>query len=111
MTEPDDSGPHGTPDTRKVVAIQNDVAGSDLPRVLATGKGAVAEQILQIAFANGINVREDADLVELLSVVDVDSPIPIEALAAVAEILVYVYRANNQLGPSPAPEGMQGTLP
>lgn len=108
MTEPDDDG---NPTTRKAVAIENDVMGSDLPRVVATGKGAVADQILEIAFANGINVREDADLAELLSAIDVDSPIPVEALAAVAEILVYVYRANNQLGPGPAPEGPQGTLP
>jgi flagellar biosynthesis protein len=42
-------------------------------------------------------VREDADLAELLVAVDVESEIPLEALAAVAEILSYVYRANNAL--------------
>ena len=111
MTEPDDRERGGTAKTRKAVAIHNDVPGGDLPRVVATGKGAVAEQILQVAFANGIKVREDADIAELLSAVDVDSPIPIEALAAVAEILVYVYRANNMLGPGPEPHGPQGTMP
>ena len=64
------------------------------PRVLAAGRGAIAEQILNVAFAQGIKVREDADLVQLLAAVDVDSEIPLEAFAAVAEILVYVYRAN-----------------
>ncbi len=64
------------------------------PRVVASGKGAIAEQILQIAWANNIKVREDADLVEILSAIDVDSDIPIEAFAAVAEILSYLYRAN-----------------
>ena len=64
------------------------------PRVFAAGRGAIAEQILNVAFAQGIKVREDADLVQLLAAVDVDSEIPIEAFAAVAEILVYVYRAN-----------------
>ena len=49
---------------------------------------------LQIAWANDIKVREDADLVEILSAIDVDSEIPIEAFAAVAEILAYVYRVN-----------------
>jgi len=64
--------------------------------VTATGRGALAEQILAVAFANGVKVREDADLAQILAAVDVDCPIPTEAFAAVAEILSYVYRANNQ---------------
>ncbi len=64
------------------------------PKVVAGGRGAIAEQILQIAFANDIKVREDSDLAQLLSAIDIDSEIPVEAFAAVAEILVYVYRAN-----------------
>ena len=69
------------------------------PRVTASGRGFVAEQILQIAFANGVKVREDADLVQVLAAVDVDSDIPTEAYAAVSEILAYVYRANGQIPP------------
>jgi len=69
------------------------------PKVVASGRGFVAEQILQVAFANGVKVREDADLVEILTAVDVDSEIPTEAFAAVAEILAYVYRANGQTPP------------
>jgi len=65
--------------------------------VLASGRGAVADQILAIAFAHGVRVREDADLAEVLAAVDVDSEIPLEALVAVAEILSYVYRANGRL--------------
>ena len=64
------------------------------PKVVAGGRGKVAEQILQIAFDRGIKVREDADLAEMLSAIDIDSEIPINAFAAVAEILTYVYRAN-----------------
>ena len=64
------------------------------PKVIAAGRGSVAEQILALAFANGIKVREDADLAELLSAIDIDSEIPLEAFTAVAEILSYVYRAN-----------------
>ena len=41
-----------------------------------------------------VRPREDADLVELLAAVDVDSPIPLEAFAAVAEILAYLYQAQ-----------------
>lgn len=76
------------------VALRNDRGDASLPRVVATGHGAVAEQILELAFAHGVKVRTDADLAEILAAVDVESEIPIEAIAAVAEILAYVYRAN-----------------
>jgi len=66
------------------------------PRVVATGRGSVAEQILEIAFAKGVPVREDPDLVELLAAVEVDAEIPVDAIAAVAEILSYIYRANGR---------------
>jgi len=87
----DDDGP----ETRqKAVAIKDSSHKQTMPHVVAAGQGTFAEQILQIAWANNIKVREDADLVEILSAIDVDSEIPIEAFAAVAEILAYVYRAN-----------------
>lgn len=73
--------------------------GKGLPQVVATGRGFVAEQILELAFANGVKVREDADLVEILAAVDVDSEIPLEAIVAVAEILAHVYRANGTVPP------------
>ncbi|WP_343565113.1 EscU/YscU/HrcU family type III secretion system export apparatus switch protein [Kiloniella sp. b19] len=61
-------------------------------RILAKGEGDIAEQILQLAFEKGIKVRTDSDLAEILSHLDVDSEIPLEALAAVATILNYVYK-------------------
>ncbi len=68
--------------------------GDGMPVVSASGRGLLAEQILALAYEHGIKVREDSDLATLLSAVDVDSPIPLEAFAAVAEILTYMYRAN-----------------
>jgi flagellar biosynthesis protein len=81
------------------VAVQQSDGKASTPKVVAGGKGAVARQILEIAFQNGIKVREDSDLAELLSVVDVDSEIPLDAFAAVAEILTYVYQLNSSMGP------------
>jgi flagellar biosynthesis protein len=96
------------------VALAHDLADNRPPKVVAGGRGRIAEQILEIAFANGVKVREDADLAELLSAIDIDSDIPVEAFAAVAEILTYVYRANNALQPGqdgePAPDGGLGNL-
>ena len=77
------------------VALGCALASEHAPKVLAGGRGAVAEQILNIAFAHGVRVREDADLAQLLAAVDIDSEIPVQAFAAVAEILVYVWRANS----------------
>ena len=65
------------------------------PRITASGRGAVAEQILQIAFDRGVKVRQDSDLAEILSVVEVDSEIPLAALAGVAEILRYLYQTDD----------------
>ena len=84
---------------QKAVALSDQEKSGTRPRVVASGEGGVAEQIIQLAWANDIKVREDADLVEILSAIDVESEIPIEAFAAVAEILSYIYRANAGLIP------------
>jgi flagellar biosynthesis protein len=91
------------------VALQ-EAADADAPTVVATGRGSLAEQILAIAFANGVKVRQDADLVQILAAVDVDSPIPTEAYAAVAEVLSYVYRANGRV-PAGFAAGAAATAP
>jgi flagellar biosynthesis protein len=81
----------------RVAAALTYRSGHGLPRVTATGRGALAEQILALAHANGVKVREDKDLAELLNSVDIDSEIPTEALLAVAEIIAYLYKANGKL--------------
>ena len=85
------------------VAITHDRQGHGAPKVVASGRGALAEQILQIAFDRGVKVRTDADLAEILAAVEVDSEVPLQALAAVAEILSYVYRAQGEMDPEPGP--------
>lgn len=86
------------PEISKAVALKYHQESGDVPRITATGKGYVAEQILAIAFAHGVKVREDSELVDILSLLEVDSPIPVEAFAVVAEILAYVYQANALYG-------------
>ncbi|HVJ50909.1 MAG TPA: EscU/YscU/HrcU family type III secretion system export apparatus switch protein [Aliidongia sp.] len=78
--------------TDKAVALQFDKTELAVPTVVATGRGAVARQILDIAFAHGVKVREDADLVEILATLDVGDQIPVAAFAAIAEILSHIYR-------------------
>jgi len=95
MTLPPKTGPKTPRDV--AVAVQGDgVPAGDPGHIIASGHGAVARQIIEIAAQNGIEIREDADLAEVLAVLETDSPIPPEVMAVVAELLGYVYRANNE---------------
>jgi flagellar biosynthesis protein len=89
------------------VALTYEYGDAAPPKVAASGRGALAERILELAFANGVPVREDADLAELLATVDIDSEIPTEALIAVAEVLSYVYRLNGTWRDQQADESQQ----
>jgi flagellar biosynthesis protein len=81
----------------KAFAIKDNKNDTTRPKIVAKGHGKVAEKILRLAFDNDIRVRTDEDLVEILSVVEEDCEIPLEALAVVAEILSYVYNANSKM--------------
>lgn len=81
----------------KAIALAFDPMVDSTPRVVASGKGALAEQILRLAFDNGVKVRKDETLTEMLGLVDVDHEIPVAAMVAVAEILSYVYRENGKM--------------
>ena len=83
------------------IAVKQDNGQKQTPKIIAGGRGRFAEQILEIAFSKGIKVREDADLAQMLSVVDIESEIPIEAFVTIAEILTFVYEANNAMNPKP----------
>lgn len=80
----------------RAVALRYSPDEMDAPKVVATGRGQVADQIVRLALDSGVKVREDADLAEILSLLDVDQAIPPEAYVAVAEILAYVYQAEGK---------------
>ena len=100
MTAEDPKNPNAShKDTKvpKTIAVALESQDDNTPaKITASGRGFLAEQILQVAFSNDVKVREDADLVQILAAIDIDSDIPTEAFAAVAEILSYVYQANAQ---------------
>ena len=70
-----------------------------IPKIVAAGYGKLAEEIVRLALENGVRVREDKDLAQMLAAVTLDSDIPSEALVAIAEILAYVYKANGTYQP------------
>ncbi|WP_420404678.1 EscU/YscU/HrcU family type III secretion system export apparatus switch protein [Nisaea sp.] len=84
-------------DRQVAIALDHDAGTEDAPRVIAKGYGELAEKILRLAFDNDVKVRKDPDLAQILAAVEMDCEIPVEAFAAVAEILTYVYRANDRL--------------
>jgi flagellar biosynthesis protein len=81
----------------KAVALRYDEHKESAPRVIAKGEGYIAQKIKQIARENNIPVHQDDTLIELLAQVDIDYEIPPELYAAVAEVLCWIYRANNEL--------------
>lgn len=95
MSQNEQDTPRSNDDTI-AVALNYDESPTSLARVTANGKGEVAEQILQLAFARGVKVRTDSDLAQILSEIEVDCPIPLEAFAAVSEILSYLYKCQDK---------------
>ncbi len=88
--------PPGKNHIKTAVALQYDPNSDDAPRVVATGRGEIADKILLIAQQNQVPIREDPILAQALSMVDLDAEIPSELYAVVAEVLGWVYRLRNK---------------
>ena len=67
-------------------------AGDSAPRVVAKGRGLIAQEIIARAREAGVYVHESKELVALLMQVDLDSHIPPQLYVAVAELLAWLYR-------------------
>lgn len=65
-------------------------AGDVAPRILAAGKGEVAERIIATAKDNAVPLYQDNKLAETLSHLEIGNTIPPELYEVVAEILVFV---------------------
>jgi flagellar biosynthesis protein len=68
------------------------------PRLVAKGKGMVADRILELARKHRIPIQSDPALVEVLSQLDIDQEIPPDLYRAVAQVLAYVYRVTKTMG-------------
>ena len=81
---------------KKAVAIRYDETAGTAPKIIAAGKGSIAEKIIETALEAGIHIQQDANLVELLSKVDIGEEIPVDLYQTVAEVLSFVYKVNNR---------------
>ena len=77
------------PKTKQAIALEydpNDVA----PKIKATGRGKIAERIIEAAQEAEVPVHQDDKLADTLSKLDIGDFIPPELYEVVAEILVFV---------------------
>ncbi|MBP2673924.1 MAG: flagellar biosynthetic protein FlhB [Deltaproteobacteria bacterium] len=83
---------------RQAAALSYEQGKDSAPKLVAKGKGAVADKILEIARHHGIPIREDRELVQMLSSLDLYQEIPPDLYRAVAEILAFLYSLNKGEG-------------
>lgn len=85
---------------KQAVALRYDTDGDSAPKVIAKGRGHIAENILQTAQNSKVPVYQNKGLTQMLMALELDSEIPPELYQAVAEVLSYVYRTDKMLGMS-----------
>jgi flagellar biosynthesis protein len=86
-----------SPKPPKAVALRYEHSKDGAPRVMAKGRGHVAESIVAIAREHHVPLVADRNLVEVLEALDINLEIPPELYRAVAEVLVFVYRINGKM--------------
>ena len=74
---------------KQAVALSYD-PDDDAPKVVATGKGALAEKIIEEAKQAKVPVHKDSKLADTLSRLEIGELIPPELYEVVDEILVFV---------------------
>ena len=81
----------------KAVALKYDEKKDRAPRIIARGRGEIAEKIVAIAKANNVPLYEDKNLAQILEALDLETEIPPELYRAVAEVLAFIYRLNGKV--------------
>ena len=77
--------------TKKTVALKYDQNQDKAPRIIASGKGSIAEKIIKKAREENIPIKEDKDVVQVLAELNIGDEIPEELYTVIAEILAFFY--------------------
>lgn len=89
------AGEQAAPTDRKTaIALRYDIDRDKAPLIIASGRGAVADEILRIAEDNKIPLYEDPEMAKLLAKLEMDTEIPPELYTLVAEVLFFVYKLD-----------------
>jgi flagellar biosynthesis protein len=86
-----------THERKEAIALGYNQSSESAPKVLAKGKGIIAENILTQAKDHQIPVQEDKSLLSLLGNLDIGEAIPEELYGAVAEVFAFIYRLDRDI--------------
>ncbi|MBC7326229.1 MAG: EscU/YscU/HrcU family type III secretion system export apparatus switch protein [Moorella sp. (in: Bacteria)] len=82
---------------KKAVALRYTEGQDTVPRVVASGRGQVAEKIIATAREAGVPVHHDAGLAAMLARLDIGAEIPVELYQMVAQVLVFIYSLDQNI--------------
>ncbi|WP_286005444.1 FlhB-like flagellar biosynthesis protein [Campylobacter avium] len=81
---------------KKAVALGYKKEVNNAPKILASAKGESAAKMISLAKEHGVPIKEDEDLVEILSKLDLGDEIPPSMYKAVAEVFAFIYQMANK---------------
>ena len=81
---------------KKAIAVKYEKNKDIAPKVVAKGRGYLAEKIIEIAKCYNIPIKKDEDLSEILYKIELYQEIPEDLYKVIAEILIFVYKMNKK---------------
>ncbi|MBW3526241.1 EscU/YscU/HrcU family type III secretion system export apparatus switch protein [Shewanella sp. NKUCC05_KAH] len=79
---------------KQAVALGYD--GRNAPKIVATGEGLIAEEIIALAKANGVYIHQDPHLSHFLQLLELGEEIPKELYLLIAELIAFVYMLDGK---------------
>ncbi|NLB63392.1 MAG: EscU/YscU/HrcU family type III secretion system export apparatus switch protein [Fibrobacter sp.] len=84
-------------DPNLAIALRYEKGKTQVPRVVASGAGLMAQRIEELAKEHGIPIQEDEELARMLEPIEVGEEIPVELFEAVARVLAFINRVDSHL--------------
>jgi len=83
---------------KHATALQYSPGTNVAPKVVASGKGEIAERIIEKAKENDVPIYQDTNLAKTLSALGIGDEIPPEIYEVVAEILIFIGSVDKSYG-------------
>ncbi|MGE5329717.1 MAG: EscU/YscU/HrcU family type III secretion system export apparatus switch protein [Deltaproteobacteria bacterium] len=80
---------------KEAAVLKYSAENEEAPKIVALGKGDIAEKILEIAKENSVPIYENPELAHTLNAMNIGEEIPPELYEIVAQILVFVSDLDN----------------
>jgi flagellar biosynthesis protein len=81
---------------KKAAALKYDRKKNNAPNLTAYGTNGIAKNIIKVAEENNIPIKQDEDLVNMLSELELNQEIPVELYQTVAEVFKFIYAMANE---------------